>query len=138
MGKMARILLISGGIICVVLGFLGIFLPILPTTPFLLLAAFLFTRSSGRFLNWLLSNRWFGAYIKNYREGRGIPAREKAFTILMLWATIGFTVFYIVPAWWVQGILLVIAVGVTTHLLRVKTYRPDVDVPENQRSYRPE
>ena len=67
------------------------FVPVLPTTPFLLLAAICYARSSERFYHWLLNNRWFGEYLKNYREGRGIPLREKTLTVLALWLTIGFT-----------------------------------------------
>lgn len=120
--------MIVGGIFCVILGFVGIFVPVLPTTPFLLLAAFFFARSSDRFLHWLLTNRWFGRYIKNYREGRGIPAKEKAFTIVSLWVSIGFAAFYFVPVWWGRLILLIIAVGVTTHLLRVNTHQPEIEM----------
>jgi uncharacterized protein len=125
MKKLTNYLLIFLGMLCVFLGVLGIFLPLVPTTPFLLLAAFLFARSSDRFLYWLLNNRWFGRYIRNYREGRGIPAREKIITITMLWLTIIFTSFYVMENWWVRLILFGIAAGVTTHLLRVKTLRPE-------------
>jgi uncharacterized protein len=127
MKKFVRVILILLGLICVLVGIVGIFLPLLPTTPFLLLAAFLFARSSDRFLDWLLTNRWFGTYIRNYREGRGIPAREKAITLVTLWLTICFAAFFVIENLWVQLILLGIAAGVTTHLLRVKTYRPEME-----------
>ena len=65
-------LMIILGTVCVFMGFIGIFIPVLPTTPFLLLAAYLYGRSSERFLNWLVTNRLFGRYIDNYRSGRGI------------------------------------------------------------------
>ena len=125
MNRIARLLLIGIGTLCVALGVVGIFVPILPTTPFLLLAAFCYARSSQRFLNWMLSNRWFGAYIKNYREGRGIPRREKVLTIIALWLTIGFSTLYAVSAWWARLLLIVVAIGVTVHLLRIKTFNPD-------------
>lgn len=134
MSSIARYLMISGGVVCVVLGFLGILLPVLPTTPFLLLAAFLFARSSDRFLNWLVTNRWFGAYIRNYREGRGMPAREKAIAIVSLWVTIGLSSVYFVSSWWVRLILIAIATAVTVHLLRINTYKPEDDRPELRRS----
>jgi uncharacterized membrane protein YbaN (DUF454 family) len=118
-------LLIVSGTLCVIVGVIGIFVPILPTTPFLLLAAFFYARSSHKFLNWLLTNRWFGAYIRNYRAGRGIPLREKIFALAALWLTISFSALYIVPAWWGKLILVAIAVSVSLHLLRIKTYRPD-------------
>jgi uncharacterized membrane protein YbaN (DUF454 family) len=129
MNRIIRTLLIVCGTLCVGLAVVGIFVPILPTTPFLLLAAVCYARSSQRFLAWLLTNRWFGSYIKNYREGRGIPRREKVLTIAMLWLTIGFSALYAVSLWWVRVVLVLIAVGVTIHLLRIKTFRPDPEDP---------
>jgi uncharacterized membrane protein YbaN (DUF454 family) len=105
------------------------FVPVLPTTPFLLLAAICYARSSERFYHWLLNNRWFGEYIKNYREGRGIPLREKTLTLIALWLTIGFTTLLVVSAWWGQLILLGVAVGVTIHLVRIKTFKRDTNAP---------
>lgn len=128
MSRLVRFLLIGFGALCVALGVVGIFVPILPTTPFLLLAAFFFARSSQRFLNWLLTNRWFGAYIRNYREGRGIPRREKVLTILALWLTIAFSALYAVPVWWGRLLLLAVAVGVTVHLVRIRTFKPDTEI----------
>ncbi|CAG0943622.1 Inner membrane protein YbaN [Anaerolineae bacterium] len=129
MKKIIKVLLIACGTLCVALGVLGMFVPVLPTTPFLLLAAICYARSSERFYHWLLNNRWFGEYLKNYREGRGIPLREKTLTIIALWLTIGFTTLFVVSAWWMQIILLGIAVGVTIHLVRTKTFIPDANVP---------
>ena len=125
MKKFIRVLLIACGTLCVVLGVLGIFVPVLPTTPLLLLAAICYARSSERFYHWLLNNRWFGEYIKNYREGRGIPLRIKVLTLIALWLTIGFTTLHVVSVWWGQFILLVVAVGVTIHLVRIKTFKRD-------------
>jgi uncharacterized protein len=125
LAPLQHFLWVAAGTLFVVLGVLGIFLPLLPTTPFLLLAAYCYARSSPRMLHWLLTNRWFGAYIRNYREGRGIPLREKIIALTTLWLTIGYTALYAVPIWWVRLLLLVIALGVTTHLLRVKTLRRD-------------
>ncbi len=99
------------------------FLPVLPTTPFLLLAAICYARSSERFYHWLVTNRWCGAYIRNYREGRGIRLKQKVATILLLWLTIGSTAWLATPQWWLRWILLGIAVGVTIHLVKMKTYK---------------
>ena len=129
MKKFIRVLLIACGTLCVALGVLGIFVPVLPTTPFLLLAAICYARSSERFYHWLLNNRWFGKYIKNYREGRGIPLREKILTLIALWVMIGFTTLHVVSAWWGQLILLGVAVGVTIHLVRIKTFKRDPNAP---------
>jgi uncharacterized membrane protein YbaN (DUF454 family) len=120
--RLSRYLLIVAGTLAVGLAILGIFLPILPTTPFLLLAAFLYARSSERFYRWLLTNRLFGAYIDNYRRGLGMPRREKILTIVALWLTIGFSALYVVEAIWLRAVLGLIAIAVTVHLARIPTY----------------
>lgn len=135
MKNLKRNLLIAAGTLCVALGVLGIFLPVLPTTPFLLLAAICYARSSERFYHWLLTNRWFGEYIRNYREGRGIPLRQKVLTILLLWLTIGYAAWFVVPLWWVKLILLGIAAGVTIHLLKIKTFQPEAQTPASAGDY---
>ena len=127
MNRMIKGLWVAGGSLSVALGVIGIFFPVLPTTPFLLLAAFCYARSSERFYHWLLNNRWFGAYIHNYREGRGIPLTEKILAISSLWLTIGFSVLFVVQVMWVKLLLLAIAVGVTIHLVRIKTLRKKVE-----------
>lgn len=121
--KLVRWVLITAGTIFVGLGMLGIFLPILPTTPFLLLAAACYARSSKRFYDWLLHNKWFGSYIKNYREGKGVPLKVKVYTISLLWITILFSAFFIINILWVRVVLILIAVGVTVHVLIIKTYK---------------
>ena len=122
--RMIRAVLIVLGTLCVVLGVIGMFVPVLPTTPFLLLAAVCYARSSKRFYRWLTTNRWCGKYIRNYREGRGIPPRQKVLAIVLLWLTIGSTAWLAVSQWWARSILLAIAAGVTIHLVKIKTYRP--------------
>jgi len=124
MSKLARYVLIAVGLLAVALGVVGIFLPILPTTPFLLLAAYLFARSSERFYRWLHENRRFGAYLTNYRQGLGLPAREKALTILALWLAIGLSAGLVLSSWWARAGLVAIAAAVTVHLLRIPTFRP--------------
>ncbi len=109
---------------CVALGVVGIFVPILPTTPFLLLAAVCYARSSRRMLNWMLPNRWFGAYVRTYREGRGIPLRQKLLTLVALWLTIALSVKWAVSNDWVRLLLFGVAGVVTLHLWRIKTARP--------------
>ena len=123
MSGLRRIILVSCGTLSVVLGVIGVFVPILPTTPFLLLAAFFYARSSPHFLDVLLGNRWLGAYIRNYRDGRGIPLRMKAITIAGLWSTISLTIITVVASHWGQLALATIALAVTIHLLRIKTLR---------------
>jgi hypothetical protein len=128
MKELIKKLLILIGTISVALAILGMFLPVLPTTPFLLLAAICYARGSKRFYHWLMTNRWCGQYIRNYREGKGIPLRQKLFTILLLWLTIGYSV-WAVSLWWVQLILLAIAGGVTIHLVTIKTFKPETQDP---------
>lgn len=123
MKKIKRTIYIILGSLCVVFGVVGVFVPVLPTTPFLLLAAWFFTHSSDRFYQWLITNRWFGSYIRNYREGRGIPLGQKVISISLLWLTIGSSVIFIIDQWWLRGLLLFIAVGVSYHLITIRTYR---------------
>lgn len=122
--RFIRALLIIAGTFFVGLGTIGIFLPLLPTTPFLLLAAACYARSSKRFYSWLINNKWFGSYIKNYREGKGVPLKVKVLTICFLWTTISISAFF-VNIFVVTIILILIAVGVTTHIIFIKTYKPD-------------
>ena len=124
MKNLTGALLIAAGALFVALGILGMFLPVLPTTPFLLLAAWCFARSSKRFYDWLLNNRLCGPYIRNYREGVGISRRRKALTIILLWLTIGASALFAVRPWWGKAALLVVAAGVTIHLAKMKAYRP--------------
>jgi hypothetical protein len=89
------------------------------------LAAVCYSNSSKRFYHWLLNNRLFGNYIRNYRAGLGIPLKQKIFTLLLLWLTIGYTVGFVVSLVWLRILLAGIAVGVTIHLLMMKTYKPE-------------
>jgi len=115
-----RRLLIGAGTLCTGLGIIGIFIPILPTTPFLLLAAACYIRSSERFYQWLINNRIFGAYVRNYIEGRGMPIRIKIFTILLLWLTIGLSITFGVQNIVIRIVLICIAIGVTVHIVLIR------------------
>lgn len=117
-----RYLLIIAGMISVFLAFLGIFLPLLPTTPFLLLAAFLFSKSSDKFYNWLINNKLFGSFIKNYREGKGVSRQAKFISLTSLWLVIGSTAIYAVQNIYIKILLLIIATAVTIHLLVIPTF----------------
>jgi len=118
-------LLIALGWISVVLGVLGIFLPVLPTTPFLLLAAACFMRSSPKFYSWLVEHPKLGSYILHYLKGEGIPRRAKWMAIGMIWLSIGFSAWFVVPILWVKGLLLAIACGVSVYILRQPTLEMD-------------
>ena len=123
LSPIARGLLIVAGVISVGLGFAGVFVPLLPTTPFLLLAAACFVRSSETFYTWLTTNRFVGNYVRNYMEHRATTLTTKITSISMLWATIGITGVFFTDLWWVRALLLVIAVGVTLHLASLRTLR---------------
>lgn len=105
------------------LGVIGIFLPILPTTPFLLLAAFCYAKSSERFYTWLITNPLCGEYIRNYKEGLGVKLTHKLFTVILLWLTIGFSVLVIISNKWIKLSLVIIAIAVTIHVISLKTYK---------------
>jgi uncharacterized membrane protein YbaN (DUF454 family) len=121
--KLKRGLYFVSGTVFLILGGAGVFLPILPTTPFLLLSAACYYKSSKRMHNWMLHNRWFGKYLRNYSEGKGISLRAKLFTISLLWLLIIYSVFFVVSNLIVQIVLLSIAVGVTIHLIKLPTLK---------------
>ena len=111
------------GTFFVVIGFIGIFVPLLPTTPFLLLAAACYAKSSTTFYNWLLCNKWFGSYIKNYREGRGVSLKSKIISITFLTAAIGYAIIFVVPVLTGKIILILIYIGVGWHIITLPTLK---------------
>jgi uncharacterized protein len=115
-----RKLLIGAGTLSTGLGIIGIVIPVLPTTPFLLLAAACYMRSSERFYRWLINNRIFGAYVRNYVEGRGMPLRVKVFTVLLLWLTIGLSMAFATQNLVIRVVLICVAVGVSTHIALIR------------------
>ncbi len=120
--RLMKALLVTLGTLSVGLGVLGIFLPLLPTTVFLLLAAACYARSSDRFYQWLINHRWLGRYIRNHYEGRGMSRRDKIVTLVALWAGIGATAIWSVEALWIRLVLLGIAAAVTTHVAKLKVF----------------
>lgn len=118
-----KTLLIVIGSISLTLGILGIFLPLLPTTPFLLLAAALYFKGSPRLYNWLLNQKHLGPYIRNYRENKAIPLRAKIITLVLMWGMMLYCIFFVVPMIWLKILLGLIAVGVTYHILSFKTLK---------------
>jgi len=123
--KVTRFLLIICGSFSVAFAVLGIFLPLLPTTPLLLLAAYCFGRSSDKIHSWLINNKLFGNYIKNYQAGKGIPLHSKITAITSMWVVL------IVSGVWgtdlliVRIILFLVGSGVTIHLLRMPTFKKE-------------
>lgn len=119
-----RIFLIIVGSVSLVLGLLGVFLPVLPTTPFLLLSAALWVKSSPRLYEWLLNHRIFGDYIRNFREYRAIPLRAKIVSVTLLWATMSYCIFVVAnDKLWLQIVLATIAIAITWHILSYATLK---------------
>ena len=123
--KFKQKILLIAGTISVGIGVVGIFVPLLPTTPFLLLAAACYLRSSERFYRWLLANRFFGTYVRDYIEGKGMPLRTKTYIIALLWSTIGLSIFLTSPNTILKIVLLVVAIGVAVHIILLKGVKRD-------------
>lgn len=123
-GRIRRSLLISAGILSTGLAILGIFLPLLPTVPLLLLAAASFARSSPRCHAWLREHRHFGPVLAAYQGGDGIPRRARHNALLLIWISIPLTALFLTDAVWLRILLLLIAIAVTAYLLRLPT-RPE-------------
>ena len=119
--RLTRGILIIAGFVFTGLGLFGIFLPLLPTTPFLLLAVACFARSSKKHHFWLMDNKWFGSFIKDYHEKRGIKLRVKIIAISLLWISISYSVLFMVDNLFVSVIMVIIALGVTVFLIDLNT-----------------
>lgn len=104
---MQRLILIIIGWIAVVLATLGVVLPLLPTTPFLLLAAWCFARSSPRFHHWLLYRSWFGGYLRYWQQHKAMPRGAKPRAIAFILVTFALSL-WLVKMFWVRILLLVI------------------------------
>ena len=118
-----KTLYIALGSISLALGILGIFLPLLPTTPFLLLTAYCYFKGSPQLYNWLLNHRHFGPIVRNFRENKAIPLRAKIISLTLMWGTMGYCILFLVPFLWVKIAMGLIATGVTYHILSFKTLR---------------
>ncbi|HEX5841401.1 MAG TPA: YbaN family protein [Pseudomonas sp.] len=115
-----RYSLLAIGWLSVALGVIGIFLPVLPTTPFLLLAAACFMRSSKRFYLWLVNHPQLGPWVVDYLSGQGIPLKGKVYAIGLMWLSIGISS-YLVPLFWARLFMLSSAVLVSLYILKQKT-----------------
>jgi uncharacterized membrane protein YbaN (DUF454 family) len=121
--KIVRILWIIFGTFSLGLGLLGIILPLLPTTPLLLLSAYCYSKGSKRLHKWLINHKWFGKYIRNYLEGKGIPLKTKIIAIAFIWITISFTALFLINILWLRIVLFTIAIAVSIYLIRFKTLK---------------
>lgn len=118
-----KILLAVLGSIALGLGIIGVFLPVLPTTPFLLLAAALYFRSSKRLYDALLNHPQLGTYIRNFREHRAIPLRVKVISVSMVWISLLYCAFGVARHWALSLLFLVLAAAISWHILSYKTLR---------------
>jgi uncharacterized membrane protein YbaN (DUF454 family) len=116
-----RYLYFLSGVLLVTIGVIGIFLPILPTTIFLILASACFIKSSPQANEWLRNHKILGMYLKNYQDKTGLTIRAKVFNIALLWIMILSSAFYFTEELFIKLLLLAIAIGVTIHLQMVKT-----------------
>jgi len=119
-------LLIAAGFMSLSAGVIGIFLPVLPTTPFFLLAAACFMKSSDKLYRWLTGHKKFGPYIDNYVKYRAVSKRSKFVSIILLWAIMLSTIVFGITHIWLKVLLVCIAAGVTVHLALLKTLTPEM------------
>lgn len=121
MGETRRIIYIILGSFFLILGAVGIFVPLLPTTPFWLLTCWFYLRSSEKLYNWAMSNRYFGTYIRNFLVDKAIPLRSKIISVSIMWLSAILTSLYLIEYLWVKILLILISAGVTWHILSFPT-----------------
>ncbi len=118
-----KYILVFFGTLSLALGLIGAFLPVLPTTPFLLLAAALYLRGSKRLYDWLLAHPYLGEYIRNFREYKAIPLRVKVVSVSMVWITLLYCAVFVAREWWMSVMFIAIALGVSIHILNYRTLK---------------
>jgi uncharacterized membrane protein YbaN (DUF454 family) len=122
--RIPKPVLLGLGWTCVVLGFIGVFIPGMPTTTFLLVSAWCFYRSSERAHTWLLENRLLGPYVRDFLSGKGMPVRSKVIAISIMWLTCGSSAVFFVPVLWAKVLVLSCAVIGTIVVVRVRPRAP--------------
>lgn len=118
-----RYILAFLGTVSLMLGVVGIFIPLLPTTPFLLLSAALYFRSSPRLYGWLLEHKHLGPYIKNFRENKAIPLRVKIVSVTLVWVTLLYCTLFIAETVLLRVFFVVLATAISVHILHFKTLK---------------
>ncbi|WP_455222443.1 YbaN family protein [Kaarinaea lacus] len=114
-----RLVYIATGFLSLILGFLGIFLPLLPTTPFILLSAYCFAKSSPRLYQWLANNKTFGPLIQEWQQHRTISPRIKKRAITLIIATFAVTIIFFIDKIYLQFLLLLVATILITYIVRI-------------------
>ena len=123
--KLFRFFLLGLGLFFTGLGVAGIFIPLLPTTPFLLLAAACFARSSERFHNWLTEHEQLGPFIKGYLDGSGVPMRAKIVALTLIWLTLPISALMLLSNPWLKMLALILAVSLTVYIFNLPTRQED-------------
>lgn len=118
-----KILLTALGLLSLGLGVLGIFLPVLPTTPLLLLAAALFLRGNRNLYDWLLNHPELGPYIRNFMEHKAIPLRVKVISVSLVWITLINCAIFVAEHWAFRLFFILLATTITVHILSYKTMK---------------
>jgi len=122
-GSLKKAIYLIVGSISLAAGLVGVFLPVIPTTPFILLSAGCFLRSSERLFHWVVSNETLGPTIQNYHEGKGITKNTKIRAIVMMWLTISLSVYFFITNTYLIALLYVIAIGVSVYLFKLPTVK---------------
>ena len=121
----AKYFYLISGFLLVAIGVIGIFLPLLPTTIFLILASFCFLKSPPKANDWLRNHKMLGGYIDNYQNKTGLTRNSKIINIITLWTSISLSAFLLTNELYIRIILLAVAIGVTIHLLVIKIKQPN-------------
>lgn len=111
------------GLISLGLGILGIFLPILPTTPLLLLAAALFLRGNKNLYDWLMNHPKLGPYIRNFMEHKSIPLKIKILSVSLVWITLLNCALFVAEHWAFRSFFIILAAAISAHILSYKTLK---------------
>lgn len=119
-----RPLFIAGGILALMLGIAGIFLPLVPTTPFLLVAAAAFARGSPRLHAWLIQHPRLGPFLRMWWTDHAVPKRAKVLAIAVVWISMGLSIVFLVDQMWLRAMLGVVLIALTVFLARLRTYSP--------------
>ena len=111
------------GIISLALGIMGAFVPVLPTTPFLLLSAALFLRGNRRLYDWLMNHPRLGTYIRNFTVHKSIPLKVKIISVSLIWITLLNCAVFVAEHWAFRAFFVLLAIVITMHILSYKTMR---------------
>jgi uncharacterized membrane protein YbaN (DUF454 family) len=125
-----RLTLMALGWLWVGIAFLGVFMPILPTTGPIILAAFLFSKSSERFDNWLLTNRFFGGIVRDWRAGVGFTVRAKSIAVMAIIASFGVTTIFVLTDTYVRIGMWILALVIAGYVVTRPTKREALTVEQ--------